>query len=74
MMLTPTYLTTNQSEEGPQADHAPFEPLLQNSSLLTPGQFGTRSFKGINSPFPTHPFPGNALKLFYFTQNSVYEI
>ena len=32
-MLTSTYLTTNQSEECPQADHALFEPLLQNFSL-----------------------------------------
>ena len=28
MMLTSTYLTTNQSEECPQADHALFEPFL----------------------------------------------
>ena len=28
MMLTPSYLTTNQSEERPRADHAIFEPLL----------------------------------------------
>ena len=28
MMLTLTYLTTNQSEQCPQADHALFEPLL----------------------------------------------
>ena len=28
MMLTPNYLTTNQSEECPLVDHALFEPLL----------------------------------------------
>ena len=28
MMLTPNYLTTNQSEECPRADHTLFEPLL----------------------------------------------
>ena len=28
MMLTPSYLTSNPSKEGPPADHALFEPLL----------------------------------------------
>ena len=39
MMTTPTDLTTNQSEECPRADHnLLFEPLLENVSLLPPGQ------------------------------------
>ena len=34
MLLTSTYLTTNQSEECLQADRILFEPLLKNISLL----------------------------------------
>ena len=38
MMLTPDYITTNQSEDRPWVDHTLlFEPLLWNSSLPAPG-------------------------------------
>ena len=63
-MLTPTFLTTNQSEKCPQADHTlPFEPLLQNSSLLPLGQ--DNSFEGISLWWPL--LPGKAIKLFFST-------
>ena len=45
MMLTPDYLTTDQSEEGPQADHA---LLLEHCKTPHyPLQGGTHSFEGI---------------------------
>ena len=62
-MLTPTYLTTNQSEECPQADHA-----LLNHYYKTPHyplQVWTHSFEGISLLCP--PLPGKAIKLFFST-------
>ena len=63
VMLASTHLTTNPSEECPRADHALFEPLLENSSL--PLQVGTHSFEGISQLWT--PLPGKAIKLFFFT-------
>ena len=37
VVLTPTYLTANQSKDCPRADHTLFESLLWNSSLPPPG-------------------------------------
>ena len=52
-MLTPDDLTTNQSEECPQAGHALlFEPLLLNATLPLPLQVGTHSFEGISPRGP----------------------
>ena len=34
MMLTPNYLTSNPSKEGPPADHALYEPLLLQPHVL----------------------------------------
>ena len=63
-MLTPTYLTIDQSAKCPQADHTLlFEPLLQNSSLRPPGQ--DNSFEGISLWWPL--VPGKAIKLFFST-------
>ena len=64
-MLTPTYLNTNQSEECPQADHALFKPLLENSSLPPAGWDIFSSFEGISLLWP--PLPGKAIKLFFST-------
>ena len=61
MLPTPDYLTTNQSEEGPRADHAPLLELLQDSSL-TPSRAG-HSLMGISPLWP--PLPGKAMKLFF---------
>ena len=66
MMLTPDYLTTNQSEECPWADHAlllehfkmPYYPLLVR----------IHSFEGISPLWP--PLPGKAI-LFCCIQNAV---
>ena len=38
-MLTPDYLTINQSEECPQADHAPHNPVFKNLSLKAIREF-----------------------------------
>lgn len=64
------YLTTNQSEESPRADHALLEPLLWNSSLPAPGL--GYSFEDIILLWPL--LPGKAVKLLFSTsspQNSV---
>ena len=47
MMLTPDYLTSNQSEECPQADYALFNHDYKVPHY--PLQAGTRSFEGIRS-------------------------
>ena len=62
-MLTPDYLTTNQSEECPQADH----PLLLEHYKTPhyPLQGGTYSLEGISLLWP--PLPGRAVKLFLST-------
>ena len=62
-MLTPDYLTTNQSEECPQTDQA---LLLEHyKTPHYPLQEGTHSFKGISPPWP--PLSGKAIKLFFST-------
>ena len=66
-MLTPDYLTTNQSEECPWADHAlllehfqtPHYPLLVR----------IHSFEGISPLWP--PLPGKAIKLFSAVSKTV---
>ena len=67
MMLTPDYLTSNPSEECPQADYALFNH--DHKAPHYPLQVGTSSFEGVRSLWL--PFPGKAIKLsFLFTQNS----
>ena len=61
-MLIPTYLTTNQSEECPLADHA---LLLEHCKTLHyPLQGRALSLEGISLLWP--PLPGKAIKLFLF--------
>ena len=67
VMLTPDYLTTNQSEVCPLADHALLPEHYKTPH--NPLQGGTHSSEGISPLWP--PLPGKAIKLFYFTQNSV---
>ena len=62
-MLTPDYLTTDQSEEGPRADHAPL--LKHYETPHYPLQGGTHSLEGTTLPWP--PLPGKAIKLFLST-------
>ena len=57
MMLTPTYLTTDPSEECPWADHTLFEQLLQNFYLPSWDSW----FEGISPLWP--PLPGKVIKL-----------
>ena len=64
MMLTPDDLTTNQSEECPQADHALLLEYYKTPHYPLPG--GTHSLEGISQ--------GKKAVSFYFTQNSVSEI
>ena len=47
MMLTPDYLTSNPSEECPQADYALFNHDHKAPHYLL--QVGTRSFEGVRS-------------------------
>ena len=62
MTLTPNYLTTNQSEESPRADHA----LLFEHCKTPHYHFqGQDSFQGISPLWP--PLPGKAIKLFFST-------
>ena len=64
-MLIPDYLTTNQSEECPWADHA---PLLEHyKTPHYPLQGGTHSLEGRSQLCP--PFPGKARKLFFSTSS-----
>ena len=63
MVLAPTYLTTYQSEECPQADYALFEPYYKTSHYLL--QVGTHSFEGTSLLWPR--LPGKAIKLFFST-------
>ena len=63
MMLTLTYLPTNQSGKGPHADHALCGPLLQNFS--THSSCGGHSVEGI-SPLGL-PLPGKTIKRFFST-------
>ena len=44
-MLTPTYLTTNQSKQCPQADHALFEPFIK--LLTTPSRWGHTGLRAL---------------------------
>ena len=60
MMLTLTYLTINQSEQCPQADHALFEPLLIK---LHCSFQGGHDFEGIGPLWP--PLLGEAISLFF---------
>ena len=62
-MLTPNYLTTNQSEECPRADHA---LLLEHYKIPHyPFQAGTHNLEGISPLWPR--LPGKAIKLFLST-------
>ena len=62
-MPTPDYLTTNQSEECPRADHA---LLLEHCKTPHyPLQGGVQSFEGISPLWP--PLPGKAIKLLFST-------
>ena len=66
-MLTPTYFTTNQIDECPQADHRLFEPLLKTPHY--PFQVGTHSSEGIISLLWPSAWQSNKAILFYFTKN-----
>ena len=72
MMLTPTYLTTNQSEECPWADHTRFELLLYNFSLPSPGW--DTQFWGYCPTVVSFAWQNDKAILFYFTQNSVSQV
>ena len=68
-MLTPDYLTANQSEERPRADHT---LLLEHyKTPHYPLQGGTHSLEDVSPLWP--PLSGKAIKatLFYLTPNSV---
>ena len=67
LRLTPTYLTTNQSEKWPQADHALWAISIK-LSLAPPGR--THSFEGINPPWP--PLPCKTIKLLFSTLPKLY--
>ena len=71
MMLTLTYLTTNQSGKSPHADHTLCGPLLQNSSLPTPGAGDTvlRAL-ALWAPFT---WQNNKTILFYFNASLPYK-
>ena len=70
MMLTPTYLTTNPSEECPRADHALFGAIdIKLLSMSKLGHMGIH--ESIVSPFA---WQSNKAIRFYFTQNSVSKI
>ena len=71
-MLTPSYFTTNQSEERPCTEHTFFEPSLHSISLPTPG-WDTQLF-GQESTVSPFVWPNSKAALFYFTQKSVSEI
>ena len=60
-MLTPTYLTTNPSEECPETDHA----LVYYNTSPYVSKVGTDGFEGISPVCP--PLPGKAIKLSFST-------
>ena len=71
MMLAPPYLTINQSEECPQADHA----LLRNTVrvLATPPRVGTQSC-GHQLAVAPFAWQSNKAISFSLTPNSISEI
>ena len=63
MILTPTNLTTNPSEECPRADHA----LFYYKTCHYPPQVGTLGFEGISPLCP--PLPDKAIKISFSTSS-----
>ena len=49
-MFTPPYFTTSQSEERPQADHTPQDPLLIGPLKASPGAI--REFGSLETELP----------------------
>ena len=63
MMLTPTYLTTSQSENVHELITPSLNHYYKTSHYRL--QVGTHSFEGISPLWP--PLPGKAIKLFFST-------
>ena len=66
VMLNPRYLTTNQSEECPWADHT----LLHEHSSWILSRMGNNNLKSISSLWPSLPGKARKLFLFYVPPNS----